>query len=247
MGKRALLIITLSLVFAIGAYVIAAYFTTPLYTSSTEVFVRNAKVANQGQTASDMTLSKNLLSPYKKVLLNNNLLEKVANELNELKNDPEFNTGFLKEKDYTMSSIKSMINVSLDEDSQVITINVTSPNPKEAKTVNLLLQKNFPEEATRVINTGEAVPLYEPTLPTSPSSPNITRKTLIGAIIGFVIATAIVILMFMTDSAIHSETDLTDTFSDISVLGVIPVIQTKDSQIYVSPSNPKQKTRGEQK
>ena len=247
MGKKITLIITLSLVFAIGAYAISAYLTTPMYTSSTEVFVRNAKAANQGQTASDMTLSKNLLSPYKKVLLNNSLLEKVANELNELKKDPEFNTGFLKEKDYTMSNVKSMIKVSLDEDSQVITINVTSANPKEAKAVNLLLQKNFPEEVTRVINTGEAIPLYEPTLPTSPSSPNIIRNTLIGAILGFVIATAIIILMFMTDAAIHSETDLTDVFSDVSVLGVIPVIQTKDSQAYVSSSSSKQKSRGERK
>ena len=236
MGKKVWLIIVLSLVFAIGAYVISAYFTTPMYTSSTEVFVRNEKAANQSQTTADMTLSKNLLSPYKKVLLNNNLLTNVATELNELKQDPEFNTGFLKEQDYTMASIKSMIKVSLDEEAQTITINVTSPNPKEAKAVNLLLQKHFPLEVKRVINTGEAIPFYEPSLPESPSSPNIMRNTLIGALLGFVLAAAIIILMFMTDSAIHCEADLSEAFSDISVLGVIPVSQAKDTQAYASSS-----------
>ena len=232
MWKKLWLVIILTLACSCIAYVISAYCTTPKYTSTAEVFVRNAKTGSQ--TTSDMTLSKNLLSPYKKVLLNNNLLTMVADELNALKEDPEFNTGFLKKSDYTMSQIKSMIKVSLDEEAQTITINVTSTNPKEAKTVNLLLQEYFPEEVKRIINTGEAVPLYEPTRPSSPSSPNITRNTLIGALLGFVLAAAIIILIFMTDSAIHNETELSQLFEDISVLGVIPVIQVKDTQAYVN-------------
>ncbi len=238
MWKKVWLVIILTVVCAVIAYFIAAFFTAPKYTSTTEVFVRNAKVGSQ--TTSDMTLSKNLLSPYKKVLLNNNLLNQVADEINALKEDKEFNTGFLQKKDYSMSQIKSMIKVSLDEDSQVITINVTANNPKEAKAVNLLLEKYFPDEVKRVINTGEAIPLYEPTLPKAPSSPNITRNTLIGAILGFVLAAAIIILLFMTDSSVHSETDLTEAFEDIPVLGVIPIIQAKDTQAYVSTS-PSQK------
>lgn len=239
MWKKAWLIIILTLVCAVVAYIIAAYYTAPKYTSTTEIFVRNAKSGSQ--TTNDMTLSKNLLSPYKKVLLNNSLLQKVADELNANKDNPDFNTGFLKESDYTMSQIKSMIRVSLDEDSQVITINVVASNPKEAQAVNLFLERHFPDEVKRIINTGEAVSLYEPTLPKSPSSPNVSRNTLIGAIVGFVIAAAIIILMFMTDSAVHSETDLTEAFGDISVLGVIPVIQAKDAQNYVS-TTPKQRS-----
>ena len=132
-----------------------------------------------------------------------------------------------------------MIKVSLDEDAQVITINVTANNPKEAKAVNLLLREYFPNEVKRIINTGEAIPLYDPTLPSSPSSPNIMRNTLIGGLLGFIIAAAIIIIMFMTDSAIHCENDLIEAFSDITVLGVIPIIQTKDTQAYVSSSTKK--------
>lgn len=242
MWKKAWLIIILTLVCALVAYVVAAYYTTPKYTSTTEVFVRNAKLGSQ--TSNDMDLSKSLLSPYKRVLLNRSLLGIVADELNELKKDDgaEYKE-YLKSGEYTASQIKSMISVSLDEDSQTITINVTTTNPKEAKLVNWLILQHFPDEVKRIINTGEAIPFdEEPTLPTAPSSPNIMRNTAIGALLGFVAAAAIIILLFMTDSAVHSEADLTKAFDDISVLGVIPVIQTKDTQAYVSTNKKKQRS-----
>ena len=239
MWKKAWLILILTLVFAMVAYVIAAYYTTPKYTSNTKVYVRNIKTGSL--TTNDLNLSRNLLNAYIEVLMGNKMLDLVANDLNEYRLTDEYKND-LKSRDYGISDIKSMIKATPGDETEIITINVTSTNPREAKLVNLLLLKHFPDEIKRVIDTGEAKELYTPTLPTTPSSPNVARNTLIGGLLGFIIAAAIVILTFMTDSAIHSEADLTDAFSDISVLGVIPIIQTKDSPTYISESKSK-KTR----
>ena len=239
MLKKAWLIVALALVFAAVSYVVAAYYTVPQYTSNTKVYVRNAKTGSL--SSSDLDLSRNLLNGYIEVLVGNNMLQLVADELNELRLTEDYN--YLRKSDYSIGQIKSMIKATPGNDTEIITINVTSTNPKEAKLVNLLLLKHFPDEIKRVINTGEAKELYEPTLPTAPSSPNISKKTLTGALIGFAIAVAIIFLLFLTDSAIHSEADLTEAFDDISILGVIPTIQSKDSQVYSSVPSTQKKRR----
>ena len=49
--------------------------------------------------------------------------------------------------------------------------------------------------------------------------------------------------MFLMDSAIHSEKDLSDAFGDIAILGVIPNIPSKDSQVYSHASTKNKKSR----
>lgn len=238
MLKKAWLIVALALIFSVVSYVIAAYYTTPMYTSNTKIYVRNTKTGSL--TSSDLDLSRNLLNAYIEVLLGNNMLQTVADELNELRLTEEHGA-YLKNKDYSISQIKSMIKATPGDETEIITINVTSANPKEAKLINLLLLKHLPDEVKRVINTGEAKELYEPTLPTSPSSPNAIKDALSGGLIGFIIAVAIIFLLFLTDSAIHSEADLIEAFGDISILGVVPNIQSKDSQVYAANVTSKKK------
>ena len=246
MLKKAWLIVALTLVFSLVAYVIAAYYTTPMYSSNTKVYVRNEKLGNLN--TSDLDLSGRLLNAYIEVLFGNNMLQLVADDLNELRLNNEY-AGYLSTGDYAPGQIKSMIKATAGDETEVITITVTSANPQEAKLVNMLLLKHFPDEVKRIIDTGELRVINEPSLPTSPSSPNITRNTLTGGLIGFIIAVAIVFLMFLTDSSIHSETDLNEAFSDISILGVIPNIQSKESQtyIYASSKSKKASSRGDKK
>ena len=246
MLKKAWLIVALALIFSIASYVVAAYYTTPMYTSNTKVYVRNEKLGNL--TSSDLDLSGRLLNAYIEVLFGNNMLQLVTDDLNELRLNSEY-SGYLSTSDYAPGQIKSMIKAAPGNETEVITITVTSANPQEAKLVNMLLLKHFPDEVKRIIDTGELRVINEPSLPTSPSSPNITKNTLTGGLIGFVIAVAIVFLMFLTDSSIHSETDLNESFSDISILGVIPNIQSKESQayIYASSKNKKASSGGERK
>ena len=47
-----------------------------------------------------------------------------------------------------------------------------------------------------------------------------------GGLLGFVIAAAIILILFMLDTAIRDEHDLANAFDDITILGVIPVIQS---------------------
>ena len=222
MLKKVWLLIILTVIFAIVAYAVSAYFMTPKYTSVTEIYVYNPK-AGTNVTQSDLNLSQSLLKTYIRILTANNVTGAVANRINELRGTEGYE--FLRESKYTMGTIKSMISASEINDTEIISVKVTSTSPEEAYLINSLLLQELTPETKRIVKAGAVESLYEPTLPSSPSSPNILRNTVVGALLGFIVAAAIIVLLFMLDSAVRDEKDLTTTFENITILGVIPVIQ----------------------
>lgn len=241
MLKNLWLIVILTLVFAIVAFTYTTFFVTPKYTSNTKLYVRNIK--DGSLTTNDINLSRNLINAYIEVLLGNKVLDAVAQELNQLKGTPGYE--YLKSEGYSRGYIRSSIRATAGEESEIITINVTTTNPKEAKLINDFLFVHLKGEVKNVINTGEPKQIYDPTEPTSPSSPNVSKKTITGAFIGFVIAAAIIMMIYMMDTAVHDENDLSENFDDITILGVIPLIHTKDAQVYSNTNIKKHKAGGD--
>ncbi len=221
--KKAWLVIILMVVTATLAFSISNWFMTPKYTSVTEIYVYNPKAGTDVQQ-SDLNLSQSLLKTYIRILTGNNVTDKVADRLNEAReSDPELYS-YLKPH-YSRSTIKSMISASPIDETEIISIKVTSTSPEEACLVNVLLLEELTPETKRIVKAGAVESIYDPTMPSAPSSPNTTKNTIIGALIGFVIAVAIILILFMLDSAVRDEKDLTTAFESITILGVIPVIQ----------------------
>ena len=234
MLKKAWLLVIFTVVFATVAYAISAYFMTPKYTSTTEIYVYNPK-AGTNVSQSDLNLSKSLLKTYIRILTGNNVTKAVAQSLNELREMEGYE--YLRDSKYTMGTIKSMISASTIADTEIISIKITSASPEEACLVNQLLLKELTPETKRIVKAGAVEPIYEPTLPVNPSSPNISRNTVIGGLLGFVAAAAIVLLQYMLDSAVHDEQDLSNAFEDVTILGVIPIIQVAKPQAHGDNSN----------
>ena len=232
MLKKAWLIVILTVVLAIIAYTFSAYFMTPKYSSVTEIYVYNPK-AGTNVTQSDLNLSQSLLKTYIRILTGNNVTGAVAKRLNEIRGTEGYE--YLRSTEYTMSTIKSMISASAIDDTEIISVKITSPSPEEAYLVNCLLLEELTPETKRIVKAGAVESIYDPTYPSVPSSPNIARNTFIGGLLGFVIAAAIITLLFMLDSAVHDEQDLNNAFDDVTILGVIPIIQsTKPTHIETS-------------
>lgn len=59
-------------------------------------------------------------------------------------------------------------------------------------------------------------------IPTMKSAPSLKKYALTGALIGFVVAAVIIILMLLLDYQIHTEDYLISTYPKIPLLGVIP-------------------------
>ena len=154
MLKKVWLLIIFTVVFATVAYAVSAYFMTPKYTSMTEIYVYNPK-AGTNVTQSDLNLSQSLLKTYIRILTANNVTGAVADRINELRGTEGYE--FLRESKYTMGTIKSMISASEIDDTEIISVKVTSTSPEEAYLINCLLLQELTPETKRIVKAGAVI------------------------------------------------------------------------------------------
>ncbi len=197
------------------AFAYTEYFIDPQYVSTTKVYILSKQDPDEKTlTTSDLAFATYLANDYQVLLTSRPVLEEVIEELN---------------LDQTTSSLASMINVELEEDTRVMDISVTSTDPKLAKKIADKVRDVANEKTKTVMDGIEAVnPVDEANLPTSPSSPNVEKNTMLGFILGFGISTLVVIIMFILDDTIKTPDDIEKRLG-VSVLASIPLKSASSS------------------
>ena len=204
--------IVLTTIFAAVAVLLyTLFFVTPKYQSSAMLFV-NTSSLDVGSTKinlSDLTASKSLANTYSVILKSRTTLEEVIKEA-DLK--------------YTYTQLGKMISTETVENTEIFRVIVTSEDPNEAELIANTIIKVLPERIKTIMD-GSAVQVVDTAIvPKSYVSPSYKRNAAIGALIGFVIACAVVIIRFMLDTTIHSENFLLSEYEDIPLLSVVPVV-----------------------
>ena len=198
------------LLMAVGAVSLGCFakFCMPAkYTSGISMYVSNIADAAQQESAatySNLTSSEWLVLTYTEVLKYSASLEKVLPLLS---------------RSMTVQQLSRMVSIYGIEDTAMMRIQVTADDPVFAAEVcNALASvapsvlKNVESGSVRVI--GEA---REGTK----TSPNVPRMALIGAVVGFVLAALFIVLRYLLDNTIKTESDLKARLQ-VPVLGTIP-------------------------
>lgn len=208
--KKIWLIISLTLLFAIGAYLITSFLITPKYSATVSLYVYNEKDRTDVISQADLSTSQKLVQTYIVVLTSNTVLNKVSDKL---------------DGDFSAAQIRAMIDASSLNNTEAFEITVTHENPAAAQRIANTIAEIAPEEIIRVVKAGDVTVIDKAELPKSPSSPSIVKNTVIGALIGCVIAVAIAILAKLFDTVIHSDDELSILFDKIPVIGIIPSME----------------------
>ncbi|MGM8366176.1 YveK family protein [Virgibacillus sp. W0181] len=215
--KKRLLMIFL---FIIGAALIAAvvsyFILTPTYQSSSQFIV------NQKQQDPDMQVNVNdirtnveLINTYNVIIKSKAILEDVAEELSL-----SYNAGQLSEK----------VQVSSEQNSQVVTVTVTDPSQelatKIANTTVEIFQKKTPEIMNGVDNIGilsEAEVSANP----SPVAPKPMLNIAIAVVLGAMVGVGLAFLLEYLDNTITTEEDIEKKLG-IPILGTISHVKDED-------------------
>lgn len=210
---------------AIGAAIFFSYATfgvTPLYTSEALFYVNNSSFSVGGTSiaisASQISAAQDLVSTYLVIL-------KARATLNDVIEEAEL--------DYSYSKLKSMISASSVNGTEIFRVTVTSTSPKEAEKIANTIADILPNKIADIVD-GSSVRIVDyAVIPSSKSSPDITAYTAIGMMVGLAIACAVIILLEITDTQIHSEDYLLESY-DLPVLAVIPDLanRKKSNQYY---------------
>lgn len=134
-------------------------------------------------------------------------------------------SGVLKEviaEDLGLESVPGKIEAKVMENTNMLTLKVTSGDPEMADKILQSVVKNYPSVAEYVIGSSQLTLMDESGVPTSPSNPfSYRHELMIGALIGIVLCFLLAVLFALGRNTIKKEEDFGKLFS-IKSLGIIP-------------------------
>ena len=120
------LLITATVVFGVGAFLVSEFVITPRYESFTTMYVKNSAISTDPDASvalNDLYASKSLASTYMTVLSSNAVMEQVGTKLTELYDIDDLAMIFTVKNDkIRVSSIKRCFSMSAVNETEVIRI-----------------------------------------------------------------------------------------------------------------------------
>ena len=191
------------------AFAYSAFFITPMYQSTTRVYILSKQGSDDKMTYSDTQLANQITKDFKEMVKSRYVVETVINDLNLSEN---------------YNSLAGRISVSNATDTRVVGITVKDANPKRAQMLANSIRDVAGQHIKDVMALEAVNVVDEANLPTSPSEPSKKKYTLIGFLIGVVGCAAVLILRFYLDDSIKTSEDV-EKFLGLSTLASIPVFE----------------------
>lgn len=218
-------IILMGVLVGIVAFVITKFVIVPKYTTSTQILVINenknaADSAGNAVNFSNIQSSTYLAKDYVYMITSKPVMQQVISELGL--------------QDISYSDLASQISVTTPDDTRILIISVTDENPVKAKQIADSVRENSIEHIQSVIGTDTVRSIdgdIGAVVPTSQSSPNVKRDTILGVLLGIIIACAIIILRYILDDSIKTEEDVHNRIG-LSVLVNMPFKNDIEKSLY---------------
>ena len=234
--RRIKFIILITIVFGAIAFAIAKFILPLQYTSNISMYVKNSDNNSTDQVAiNDINASKSLVSTYIIILQNDAVIDQIGDKIIEEYGADELEDYLAISEDddgkkyVVTSSLRNCITMTAEQNTEVMLITVTTKSPDLSVSICNAMEEIGPKEIKRVTQAGSVETIGAAKMPTGPSGPNVRRYTLIGLILGFVIAAGIVIVSKLLDTTIRTGDDIKTRF-DYPILGEIPDIESKETK-----------------
>lgn len=197
------------------------FLVTPMYGSTAELYMLDSSSIISSLT--DIQIGNNLTADYIEIVQSRPVIDRVITNL-------RLNT--------TYSNLKERLTVSNKSNTHILSIKVIDEDPNEAKKI----ADQFADVAKDFISDkmGQKEPsiLHYGYVENNKVSPKVARNTLIGALIGFVLSSGIVIASWLLNDTIRFEEDVERKLG-LAVLGSIPYEEEEDTSNKKSRDNKK--------
>ena len=221
--NRVWLVIIASVLCAAMAFGYTYQFITPQYQSAAMFYVNNNSFsvgdASLSISSGDLVTSRGLVDSYIVIL-------KTRETLNEVIDYADL--------DLTYGQVSGMISASAVNETEIFRVVVTNPDPYEAEKIANAIAYILPKRISNIIDGTSAKIVDSAVVPAGPSSPSFTRNTMIGFLLGFLLAAGIIALKEIFNTTIRTEEDIEQVCAH-PVLSAVPNMQSggkKKAQYY---------------
>lgn len=220
--KRAWAIALAAVIFAgcFLAYTVA--FIKPKYVAKTLLYVNSSNIslgsAKVSISASELSAAQSLVDTYIVILNTRTTLDEVIAQ-----------SGV----PYTYEELteSGMIRAAAVNSTEVFAIEVTSTDPREAENIANTIGAVLPNKISSIVEGTSARIVDYAVVPSKKSSPSLTKNTILGFLLGAVLASAVVVVNKLMDTKIWSSDYLKQTYN-IPILAVVPDLTSSGGKNY---------------
>ena len=185
----------------------SVFFIKPKYTSTTRIYVVS-RSSDTSLTNQDLQAGSYLVNDYKEVITSSEVLSSVIDQ-----EKLSMSTGELSKE----------IAVTIPTDTRVISIAVTDIDAQRACDIANTVRQVAAEKIKAVTKVDDVTTLESATKPSHPSSPNVKKNAVIGALAGVFLAIVGILVAEVLDDRVRRPEDIEETLG-MTLLGVVPDI-----------------------
>ncbi|NMH70542.1 capsular biosynthesis protein [Bacillus sp. RO3] len=229
--KRMSLIILITLTAILVSGAVSFFLLTPVYQSTTQLLVNQAKSEQPVYNAGEIQTNLQLINTYNVIIKSPAILEKVAGDLDNGLN---------------ASQLNAKITVGSEAQSQVINLSVTDTNPRTAANIANKTAEVFQSEIMKIMNIDNVTILAKAEIgeKQSPIKPKPVLNIAIAAVVGLMLGVGLAFLLEFLDNTIKTEQEV-EKLLGLPVLGSIAVIGEIKEENPSGRANRKSRERGE--
>ncbi|MCO4574122.1 capsular polysaccharide biosynthesis protein CpsC [Streptococcus infantarius subsp. infantarius] len=185
----------------------SVFFIKPKYTSTTRIYVVS-RSSDTSLTNQDLQAGSYLVNDYKEVITSSEVLSSVINQ---------------EKLSMSASELSKDIAVTIPTDTRVISISVTDTDAQRACDIANTVREVAAEKIKAVTKVDDVTTLESATKPSHPSSPNVKKNAVVGALAGVFLSIIGILVAEVLDDRVRRPEDIEETLG-MTLLGVVPDI-----------------------
>lgn len=203
--SRIWIIVLTGILFAGVAGVFFKFVVTPQYTSTTQLCILSNTTSISSLT--DLAIGTQLTQDYIVVTKSRPVVEKVIHNL---------------DLDMTYEQLLAVTTVENPDDTRILTISVTNPDPTLAKQIVDQYAQVSRKRIAELMDISEPGIVEEGHVAEHKTSPKTTKNAMVAGLLGIFLAAGIVIARYLMDDTIKSSEDV-ERYLGLNTLGLLPI------------------------
>ena len=177
------------------------------YESKTSVYSINNDQQNNDIAYADLQIGTVLTKDYEVLVKGRTVLESVIEMLG---------------LNLSYGALNSMVSVSTPDSTRIIEISVRTTDPYLSRDIANAVREVSSKSIAEVMGVDAVNVVETANLPETKCSPSTSKNTVLGGMIGVVIACGILVLLYVLNDTIRTQDDV-EKYLGISTLGIIPI------------------------